>query len=95
MEQRWNGESCEWMMKLERRATVTPAELEEYFRIGRAVILTNFTDDWKAFENWTPEKLKARYGDEMVNVQKGRSKRKDFETAQHLLRRDMKVRIEM
>lgn len=84
--QRWNGAACEWMTGLERRATVTPTELEEYFRIGRAVILTNFTDEWKAFENWTPEKLKTNYGGETVNVQKGRSKRQDFETAQHLLR---------
>ena len=81
--------ACEWMTHLERRPTVTPEQFEFYFNSGRAVILTNFTDQWAAFENWKPENLKAKYGHETVNVQRGRSTRKDFETAQHLLRRDM------
>jgi len=90
--QRYNKErrECEWMTTLQRIPTISPEDFEYYFNLGRAIILTNFTDDWKAFQNWTPERLKQNYGKETVNVQKGRSKRKDFETAQHLLRRDMK-----
>mmetsp|Transcript_17812 Transcript_17812/g.24644 ORF Transcript_17812/g.24644 Transcript_17812/m.24644 type:complete len:903 (+) Transcript_17812:137-2845(+) len=90
--QRWEagkGE-CLFMPQLERRPSISPDEFMDYFKAGRAVILTNFTDDWKAFQNWVPEKLKARYGSETVNIQKGRSQRKNFETEQHLLRRDVK-----
>eukprot|EP00240_Pyramimonas_obovata_P003439 CAMPEP_0118928462 /NCGR_PEP_ID=MMETSP1169-20130426/5697_1 /TAXON_ID=36882 /ORGANISM="Pyramimonas obovata, Strain CCMP722" /LENGTH=864 /DNA_ID=CAMNT_0006870437 /DNA_START=251 /DNA_END=2842 /DNA_ORIENTATION=- len=88
--QQWNeaNQMCEFGPIL-RMPTISPEDLEYYFNIGRPIILTNFTPQWKANENWTPERLKRTYGHLTVNVQKGRAKNKNFETEQHLLRRDM------
>eukprot|EP00976_Prorocentrum_cordatum_P077392 1182667-Prorocentrum_minimum.AAC.5 len=85
--QQWNAveQVCKFGPIL-RMPTITPEELDYFFNIGRPVILTNFTPEWKANENWTPERLKEKYGHLTVNVQKGRSKNKNFETEQHLLR---------
>mmetsp|Transcript_41823 Transcript_41823/g.69853 ORF Transcript_41823/g.69853 Transcript_41823/m.69853 type:complete len:855 (-) Transcript_41823:334-2898(-) len=88
--QHWKVElqACEFGPIL-RFPTLTPQELEYFFNIGRPVILTNFTPEWKAYENWVPERLKEKYGRFTVNVQKGRSSNTNFETQQHLLRRDL------
>mmetsp|Transcript_12717 Transcript_12717/g.24126 ORF Transcript_12717/g.24126 Transcript_12717/m.24126 type:complete len:669 (-) Transcript_12717:335-2341(-) len=89
--QLWNAhlQECEFMRSVPRLETITPKELEYYFNIGRPVIIKDLASQWRALSEWTPEKLKERFGDVTVNVQLGRSKRKDFETAQDLLRRDM------
>mmetsp|Transcript_17235 Transcript_17235/g.23809 ORF Transcript_17235/g.23809 Transcript_17235/m.23809 type:complete len:658 (-) Transcript_17235:214-2187(-) len=83
---------CAWMTSIPRLPSITPDELDYYFNIGRPFIVKDMSGsmtEWKASRDWTPEKLKARYGNATVNVQMGRSTRPDFETAQHLLRVDM------
>mmetsp|Transcript_43180 Transcript_43180/g.102463 ORF Transcript_43180/g.102463 Transcript_43180/m.102463 type:complete len:550 (+) Transcript_43180:178-1827(+) len=88
------GWVCVKRNRIERRPTITPEELmERYFRQAIPLILTDFTvKRWKVFteDAWDPEKLKARYGSEMVNVQMGRESDPDFEVHQHLLRREIR-----
>ncbi|KAK3255666.1 hypothetical protein CYMTET_35165 [Cymbomonas tetramitiformis] len=91
----WEEElgKCLPMLKLDRVSAITPAEFElKYYKPARPVILTNITAQWKAYKKWSLDYFQKNYGDVDIQVQKGRSERKDFETAQHALRRRMKFR---
>eukprot|EP00854_Cymbomonas_tetramitiformis_P004979 gene4979-6067_t len=85
----WEEElgKCLPMLKLDRVSAITPAEFElKYYKPARPVILTNITAQWKAYKKWSLDYFQKNYGDVDIQVQKGRSERKDFETAQHALR---------
>jgi len=88
------GWVCVKRHRIERRPSITPEELKErYYKQGVPLILTDFVNkEWKVFteDAWAPEKLKARYGEQTVNVQMGRESDPDFETHQHLLRKNMR-----
>ena len=42
--------------------------VSEYLRKNRPVIVTDAMDRWKALQNWTPEHLSQRFGNERVQV---------------------------
>jgi hypothetical protein len=88
------GWVCVRRNRIERRPTITPEELmDRYYKQGIPVILTDFvTKRWKVFteDAWAPEKLKERFGEQIINIQLGRESDPDFEIHQHILRRDMK-----
>lgn len=55
---------------VERVANISEDDfLRHYYSRNRPVILTGMMDDWPAMTKWTPEFLRSRYGDELVEVQ--------------------------
>mmetsp|Transcript_23054 Transcript_23054/g.27859 ORF Transcript_23054/g.27859 Transcript_23054/m.27859 type:complete len:403 (+) Transcript_23054:333-1541(+) len=94
--QRYNEgiDRCEWMDALDVLDDMSLQTLEPYLRAGRAAVISAKAKpiaDWPAMQRWTPEYFKQSYGSEKVSVQVGRSKRKDFEQKQHLLRSTMSL----
>ena len=65
---------------LERRSGLTAREfLERYYAAGRPVILTGEMTGWPALAVWTPEYLKAKVGDRLVEFQGDREADPGFE----------------
>lgn len=65
---------------IERRATIGSDEfLERYYAVNRPLILTDAIAHWPALKLWTPEYLKAKVGDRIVEYQGDRAGDPDFE----------------
>jgi hypothetical protein len=67
--------------RIERRATLDAATfLRDHYANQRPVVIEGLVDHWPALALWTPDYLEDKVGrDTPVEVQKGRSGRKDFE----------------
>jgi len=75
-------------MVIERRAGLSSQEfLDRYYAVGRPVILTGEMSDWPALERWTPEYLKAKIGEAVVEYQGGRTANPEFELDKEAHRR--------
>lgn len=72
--------------QIERRPRVSKQEfLDRYYATNTPVILTDMLQDWPALAKWTPDYLKAEYGQAEVEVQLGRNADSNYEinTFQH------------
>lgn len=72
--------------QIERRPRVSKQEfLDRYYATNTPVILTEMLQDWPALAKWTPDYLKAEYGQAEVEVQLGRNADPNYEinTFQH------------
>jgi hypothetical protein len=75
---------------VERRKGLSKKELfEDYFLANRPVIVTDMAEHWPALQKWSPQYLKARFGDVEVEVQHGRSTDKNYEQNKLALRKKM------
>jgi Cupin-like domain len=63
-----------------RRGLSRQRFLDEYYARNRAVVLEGLLDDWKASSVWTPEYLKEKCGDAVIEVMMGRSSDRHYET---------------
>jgi hypothetical protein len=69
--------------RVERRHKLSREEfLRDYYAAGRPVIITGMMDDWPALAKWTPDSLKARYGDRVVEIQADRNSNRQYEVEQ-------------
>ncbi|CAN1210159.1 cupin-like domain-containing protein [Tumidithrix helvetica PCC 7403] len=60
--------------QIERREKLTQQEfLENYYATSTPVILTGMMENWPALSLWSPEYLKANYGEVEIEVQTGRN----------------------
>ncbi len=74
---------------IERRADLGTQEfLEQYYAVGRPVILVGEMDDWPALTLWTPDYLKAKVGSAVVEYQGGRTANARFEEQKDRHRRE-------
>jgi hypothetical protein len=65
---------------VERRNNLSQQELfENYFLANRPVVITDMADQWPQLKNWSPQYLKARFGEVDVEVQYGRGADKNYE----------------
>lgn len=85
--QRLQSSAPDWSV-IERRECPSIEAFEAgYLRPGRPVILIDIARDWPAIEGWQFDRLKARFADQAVQVQAGRSSDPDFELNKvHLVR---------
>jgi hypothetical protein len=66
--------------QIERRESVDAATfLRQYYCTNTPVLLTGMMKGWKALERWTPEYLRERLGQTLVEVQVGRDSDPDYE----------------
>lgn len=66
--------------EIERRECPSVEIFEaEYLRPARPVILTDIGRDWPALQGWQFDRLKARFANQDVQIQAGRSSDPDFE----------------
>jgi hypothetical protein len=73
---------------LERRSGLTSQSfLENYYAVGRPVILLDEMRDWPALTRWTPEYLKTKIGSAPVEYQDGRTANLHFEVEKNSHRR--------
>jgi hypothetical protein len=63
--------------------------LDSYYSQNRPVVIEGALDDWPALTRWTPEYLKRRLGERVVEVQANRSSDADFEMNQGKLKKEM------
>lgn len=65
---------------VEKRKTPPRDEfIERYVRGCRPVVLTDVARDWPAMKRWSPQDLKARFGQLMVEIQDGRAQDPKYE----------------
>ena len=77
--QRLQASAPDWA-SIERRDCPSVEEFEaRYLRPARPVILVDIARDWPAIQGWQFDRLKARFANEDVQVQAGRSSDPDFE----------------
>ncbi|MES2497618.1 MAG: cupin-like domain-containing protein [Pseudomonadota bacterium] len=74
---------------IDRREGLSPdVFLRDYYANQRPVVIGGLVDHWPALSLWSADYLEAKVGrDTLVEAQKGRASRKDFETAKLDLRR--------
>ena len=66
--------------QIERRDRIAQQEfLDRYYATNTPLILTGMLQDWPALTKWTPEYLKATYGDVDVEVQLNRDANPNYE----------------
>jgi ribosomal protein L16 Arg81 hydroxylase len=66
--------------QVERRERVSGDEfLEQYYYPNRPVIFTDAMKNWKAVQRWTPEYLKERCGEQVVQIQARRNANARYE----------------
>lgn len=66
--------------QVERRHRLSSEEFfTEYYSRNRPVIITGMMDDWPAMQKWSSSYLESRVGDAVVEIQFGRTGRKDYE----------------
>ena len=66
--------------RIERRASIGTEEFfERYYCASRPLILTEFARDWPALQKWTPAYFRDRFGDVVVEIQRGRDADPDYE----------------
>lgn len=77
--------------RIARRDNLDPdAFLRDHYANQRPVIVSGLVDHWPALRLWNPDYLEAKVGrDTLVEVQKGRTSRKDFELRKIDLRRSV------
>lgn len=66
--------------------------IDQYYSQHLPVILTGAIDHWPARSKWNPEYLAETVGDDLVEVQMGRNKHKDFERNSHALKKTISMR---
>ena len=95
----------DWVMEVQRKAWASNTDaltvprhhkldpetfLKEYYANQRPVVISGLVDDWPALSRWDPDYIEDKVGrDTMVEVQKGRESRKDFELAKVKLRSEV------
>lgn len=78
--------------RVERRHAIGREEfLDHHVAASRPLVLTGVMDDWPARDLWSPQHLKARYGDAEVQVQVARSADPRYELRVDAHRRQMKL----
>jgi hypothetical protein len=78
---------------VERRRALSRAEFrEDYYALNRPVILVDAMRNWKALSLWNAEYLKAKCGDELVEVMADRNSDPSYEVNLALHRRKMLFR---
>ncbi len=76
---------------VEKRPCPPRDEFEARYVHGcRPVVLTDLAADWPALQRWTPERLKARFGDLEVEIQTGRESDPKFEENKEQHRRTVR-----
>ena len=76
---------------IERRSGLSHRQfLDEYYSLNRPVILEGLMADWPAMHLWTPDYLKSRIGDEVVEVMADRNADPMFERNSQKHRREMR-----
>jgi ribosomal protein L16 Arg81 hydroxylase len=66
--------------RIERRSSVSREEfLERYYAANRPVVLLDLMNGWKARSRWTTDYLKARCGNEIVEIMSGRESDQRYE----------------
>ena len=66
--------------QIERRDRISQQEfLENYYATNTPLVLTGMARDWPAMSKWTPDYIKANYGDVEVEVQLNRESNPDYE----------------
>jgi hypothetical protein len=53
--------------------------IEDYWTACYPVVIRGLTDDWPARSKWSFEWMADNYGDELIEIQEGRSKDPEFE----------------
>ena len=77
------------LVGIERRAALDSEEfLELYYAANRPVILTGEMVDWSALTRWTPDYLKQKIGDHLIEYQGGRAGNPQFEMHKDVHRRE-------
>jgi lysine-specific demethylase 8 len=57
------------IIQVERRKAISPAEFRQHFlRKGIPVVIENAAEHWACSREWTFDKLKHRYGNEMIKL---------------------------
>jgi ribosomal protein L16 Arg81 hydroxylase len=65
---------------IERRAKVSFDDfVRQHYFASRPLILTDLANDWPAMQRWTPAYLAERFGDQLVEIQAGRTADADYE----------------
>jgi hypothetical protein len=78
--------------QVERRPVPCRAEFMDRYVIGcRPAVFTNLADDWPARTRWSPQDLKARFGQFEVEIQAGRSADSKFEQNKSAHRHRMRL----
>ena len=73
-------ESAPGYATVEKRANVSHDEfIERYVRGGRPLVLTDTAKDWPAMTKWSPQDLKARFGQLEVEIQAERNADTQYE----------------
>jgi LPS sulfotransferase NodH len=76
---------------VERRSGLSRREfIDEYYSLNRPVLLDGLMNDWPAMDRWTPDYLKSRVGDEIVEVMAERNADPLFERNSSKHRREMR-----
>lgn len=66
--------------------------LRDYYTTNRPVVIRGMLDHWQALRLWTPEYLRQKYGDRVVEVQAGRNRNPRYEIESTHHRRQMFLR---
>jgi hypothetical protein len=65
--------------------------LRDYYTTNRPVLIKGMLDDWPALQKWSPEYLKERFGNRMVEVQMNRLSNARYEVQKDRHRRQMSL----
>lgn len=63
--------------------------LDDFYALNRPVIIEGEVDEWRAFDAWTPDELKRRFGTRIVEVQASRTSDANYERNAATLKRQM------
>lgn len=78
--------------RIERRHAVGREEfLDRHVAASRPLVLTGVMDDWPARHLWSPQHLKARYGEAQVQVQMARASDPRYEIRADAHRREVRL----
>jgi hypothetical protein len=64
--------------------------LDEYYSQNRPAVLEGALDDWPALKRWTPDYLKQRLGDRIVEVQANRNSDPNYEIESGKFKKEMR-----
>lgn len=77
--------------QVDRRFKISrEAFFEQYYFRNRPLVIQGALSDWPALERWTPEYLKSKCGQQVIEVQFGRDTDPGYEINQAQLRKQMK-----
>lgn len=64
--------------------------LDQFYAQNRPVLIEGAMEDWPALKRWTPEYLKRRLGERIVEVQANRNTDPEYEISSNKLKKEMK-----